>query len=117
MAEQEKDLYGILGVAKTATDDEIRKAYRKKARKLHPDVNPGNKEAEEEFKAVSAANDVLSDPAKRKLYDEFGHAGLSGGFDPEQARAYQRWQQSGGGRARAAGGAGGGFDVDNDADV
>jgi molecular chaperone DnaJ len=86
-----KDLYGILGVARTATADEIRKAYRKKARKLHPDVNPGDKRAEETFKEVSAAYDVLSDADKRKLYDEFGHQGLAGGFDPDKARAYQRW--------------------------
>ena len=106
-----KDLYGILGVSRTATPDEIRKAYRKKARKLHPDVNPGDKQAEERFKEVSAAHDVLSDPDKRKLYDEFGVEGLAGGFQPDQARAYQRWSAG-----RAAGGAPAaddGFDLDD----
>ncbi|HEX4338704.1 MAG TPA: J domain-containing protein [Polyangiaceae bacterium] len=88
----EKDPYQVLGVSKTATEDEIRSAYRKLARKHHPDVNPGNKDAEAKFKEIAAAYEVLVDDKKRKLYDEFGNEGLRGGFDPEQARAYQSWQ-------------------------
>lgn len=87
-----KSLYDTLGVAKDASPDAIRAAYRKLARKHHPDVNPGNKEAEEKFKAISAAYDVLSDDKKRKAYDEFGDASLQGGFDPDKAREYARWQ-------------------------
>ena len=94
MANQ-KDLYAVLGVAKTATADEIKKAYRKLARKYHPDLNAGSKQAEERFKDVSFAHDALTDPEKRKLYDEFGHAGLQPGFDPGRAREYQRWSESG----------------------
>lgn len=69
-----EDYYKILGVAKDATADEIKKAYRKLALKLHPDKNPGNKEAEEKFKKINEAYAVLSDPAKRKEYDQFGSA-------------------------------------------
>lgn len=67
-----KDYYGILGVSKTATPEEIKRAYRNLARKYHPDVNPGNKQAEEKFKALNEANEVLSDPEKRQKYDQFG---------------------------------------------
>ncbi len=89
-----ESLYDTLGVAKTATADEIRKAYRKLARKHHPDVNPGDAKAEAQFKKISAAYDVLSDEKKRKAYDEFGDASLQGGFDPEKAREYARWQNT-----------------------
>ena len=88
-----ENLYDVLGVKKGASEDEIRKAYRKLARKHHPDVNPGNKGAEEKFKKVAAAYDVLSSADKRKAYDEFGDDSLKGGFDPEKARAYQQWSQ------------------------
>jgi curved DNA-binding protein len=87
------DLYGLLGVSKTATADDIRKAYRKLARQHHPDVNPNDPRAEERFKEISFAYDALSDPEKRRRYDEFGMAGLQPGFDPEQARAWQRWSR------------------------
>ena len=69
---EKKDYYAILGVKKNASAEEIRKAFRKLARKYHPDVNPGNKTAEEKFKILSEANDVLSDPKKRKIYDQVG---------------------------------------------
>jgi molecular chaperone DnaJ len=92
---KEKDLYAVLGVGRKATADEIKKAYRKLARKHHPDLNPGNKQAEERFKEISVAHDVLTDAKKRKLYDEFGMQGLQPGFDPEQAREYKRWAESG----------------------
>lgn len=98
---QQKDYYGILAVKKTATADEIRKAFRKLARKYHPDVNPGDKKAEEKFKEISEANDVLSDEKKRKVYDQLGF--YSDSIDPAAAEAYAR----GGGGSGFAGGAGG----------
>jgi len=106
VSESRRDLYEVLGVAKDAPKDTVRKAYRKLARELHPDVNPGDDAAEERFKEVAAAYDVLSDEEKRKAYDEFGFDSLQTGFDPEKARAYQQWQQ---GRQRTgyAGGPGG----------
>jgi curved DNA-binding protein CbpA len=64
MADPAEDLYSVLGVARTATDDQIRRAYRKLARKHHPDVNPGDKQSEERFKQVAAAHDVLSAPSR-----------------------------------------------------
>ena len=77
MAEK-RDYYEVLGVGKTATADEIKKAYRKKAVQYHPDKNPGDKAAEEKFKEAAEAYEVLSDPQKRQRYDQFGHAGMGG---------------------------------------
>jgi len=91
-----KDLYQVLGTSRTASAEDIKKAYRKLARKYHPDVNPGNKEAEERFKEASFAYDVLNDADKRKLYDEFGEEGLQPGFDPQKMRAYKEWSSGGG---------------------
>lgn len=73
-----KDFYSILGVTRTASQDELKKAYRKLAMQWHPDKNPGDKKAEEKFKEISEAYDVLSDPKKREAYDQFGHAGAQG---------------------------------------
>ncbi len=83
-----KDYYEILGVKKSASADDIRKAFRKLARKYHPDVNPGDKAAEEKFKTLSEANDVLSDPKKRKIYDQVGF--YSDNIDAATAEAYAR---------------------------
>src|SRR5579859_5786244 len=91
-----KDYYATLGVKKTATSDDIRKAFRKAARKYHPDVNPGDKKAEEKFKEISEANDILSDEKKRKVYDQLGF--YSDQIDPATAEAYARQQGAGGGR-------------------
>jgi len=87
-------LYETLGVPKTASADAIRKTYRKLARRHHPDVNPGDAKAEDTFKRVSAAYEVLSDEKKRAAYDEFGEASLAGGFDAEKARSYTQWQDT-----------------------
>src|ERR1044071_2023206 len=73
-----RDYYDILGVGKNASDDDIKKAYRNLAKKLHPDMNPGDKASEEKFKELNEANEVLSDPAKRRAYDQFGHAATQG---------------------------------------
>ncbi|GAA4351836.1 J domain-containing protein [Hymenobacter saemangeumensis] len=89
-----KDYYKVLGVDKSASTEQIKKAYRKLARQYHPDVNPNNAEAERKFKEVNEANEVLSDPEKRKKYDQFG-------------ADWQRYQQAGGARG---GQPGGGFD-------
>lgn len=86
-----KNLYAVLGLSANASDDEIRKTYRKLAKKYHPDINPNNPKATEKFKEITAAYEVLSNSEKRKLYDEFGEASLHGGFDPNKARAYQQW--------------------------
>ena len=96
----DRDLYSILGVAKDAKTDQIKKAYRKLAREHHPDRNPDNPASADRFKDVSRAYEVLSAPKKRKLYDEFGEVGLKDGFDAEAYRQYQAWQRAGGGRGR-----------------
>ncbi|HMD76430.1 MAG TPA: J domain-containing protein [Terracidiphilus sp.] len=92
---QNKDYYATLGVKKTATAEEIRKAFRKAARRYHPDVNPGDKRAEEKFKEISEAHDVLSDEKKRKIYDQVGF--YSDQIDPATAEAYARQAGAGGG--------------------
>lgn len=80
MAENKRDYYEILGVNRGATEEEIKKAYRKEAKKYHPDLNPGDKEAERKFKEVNEAYEVLSDSQKRARYDQFGHAGVDPNF-------------------------------------
>ena len=101
MAEK-RDYYEVLGIQKGASEDEIKKAYKKLARKYHPDMNPGDKEAEEKFREVNEANEVLSDPEKKARYDQFGFAGV----DPNY-----------GAGAGGAGGFGGGFDFGDLGDI
>ena len=86
MADQKRDYYEVLGISKGASEDEIKRAYKKMARQYHPDLNPGNQEAEEKFKEVNEAYEVLSDAEKKARYDQYGHAGVdpnfgAGGFD------------------------------------
>src|ERR1700678_1253732 len=101
-----KDYYSTLGVKKTASPDDIRKAFRKLARKYHPDVNPNDKKAEEKFKEISEANDVLSDAKKRKIYDQVGF--YSDNIDPGAAEAAARGGYGGGFGGGFAGGYPGG---------
>jgi curved DNA-binding protein len=107
-----KDYYSILGVSKTASQDEIKKAYRKLAVKYHPDKNPGNKTAEDKFKEITEANEVLSDPEKRKQYDRLGanwKQYQNAGFDPSAGRGgphYTYSTQEGGDASDFFGGSG-----------
>lgn len=100
MAENKRDYYEVLGVGKNATDDEIKKAYRKLAKKYHPDLNPGDKVAEEKFKEANEAYEVLSDSQKKARYDQYGHAGVDPNFGA-----------GGGGFGGFGGGFGGDFDL------
>jgi curved DNA-binding protein len=110
-----KDYYKVMGVSKTATADEIKKAFRKLAVKYHPDKNPGDKKAEEKFKEITEANEVLSDPVKRKKYDELGENWKQ--YEEQAARGGDFYGGRTGGRGRSQGGfnvedfggAGGGF--------
>lgn len=95
MAEEKRDYYEVLGLSKGASEDDIKKAFKTMARKYHPDLHPGDKEAEEKFKEINEAYGVLSDPEKKARYDQFGHAGV----DPNY----------GGGAGYGGGGFGGGF--------
>src|SRR5690349_21150161 len=106
-----KDYYSTLGVAKTATEKEIKQAYRKMARKHHPDVNPGDQSAESRFKEINEAYEVLGDPAKRKKYDELGanwrayeQAGAGAPGGGPGARPFGGWNVNMGGGAGAGGG-------------
>ena len=104
------DYYKILGIPRSASDEDIKKAYRKLARKYHPDLNPGNREAEARFKELSEAHEILSDPAKRRNYDQFGDPNGPGpqmgnggqGFDFDLGAFWDIFGGFGGGRARRA---------------
>jgi len=99
----ERDLYDVLGVKRDASQAEIRRVFRRRARQHHPDVNPGNTQAAETFKEIAAAHEVLGNEKKRQAYDEFGDAALRTGFDPEQSRQFQQrtapWSAEPGGAA------------------
>ena len=95
--ESKRDYYEVLGVSKTADEAAIKKAYRKLAKKYHPDTNAGDAHAEQMFKEITEAYSVLSDPQKRKLYDQFGHAAFDGtGPDPSAAGGYYGGNSQGG---------------------
>ena len=101
MPEQKRDYDEVLGVGRNASDEELKKAYRKLAKKYHPDMNPGDKEAEAKFKEVNEAYEVLSDKDKRARYDQFGHAGVDPNFGAGQGGGF------GGGFGGGQAGAGG----------
>jgi DnaJ-class molecular chaperone len=105
MAVQFRDYYEVLGVSKTATEDQIKSAYRKLARKYHPDVNPGDKSAEDKFKELNEAYEVLSDPEKRKKYDQLGQNWKAG----QEFRPPPGWEGAQGGYTDFGDAFGGGF--------
>ena len=97
-----RDLYEVLGISKTADEKTIKKAYRKLAKKYHPDMNPGDKTAEQKFKEATDAYNILSDPEKRKLYDQYGHAAFDGtGAESEFYKNYQNYGSQDTGRRGA----------------
>lgn len=100
-----RDPYAVLGVPRDADAKAIKRAYRKLAQQYHPDRNPDDADAEQRFKEVNAAHEVLGDPEKRAMYDEFGEDAAKMGFDPDKARAYRQWRGQGGGAA-------GGIDIE-----
>src|SRR5579885_1585278 len=105
-----KDYYEVLGVPRTATQEEIKKAYRKLAKQYHPDVNKNDKKAEEKFKEVSQAYDVLGDEEKKKKYDQFGQWSDQGGFDPRH-QAYRTYTWTSGAPGGGGGRSGSEFDM------
>jgi len=108
-----EDLYAVLGVPKDADAATIKKQYRKLARDLHPDKNPGDKAKEAKFKVVNHAYETLHDEKKRKLYDEFGEEAVREGFDAEKARAYKQWQSRSGNGGGFRGGGGGAVNLED----
>jgi molecular chaperone DnaJ len=108
----ERSHYDVLGVSKDASAEEIKRAYRRLARKHHPDHNPGDAQAEETFKQVGRAFEVLSDPKKRKLYDELGDDAERIGWDPQKAETYRQWARAGRGGGGGGAGGKGGFGID-----
>ncbi len=109
-----EDYYQRLGVSRQASADEIKKAYRKLAKQYHPDVNPGDRAAEENFKRVTEAFEVLSDAKKKKLYDEFGDDAAKFGWDEKKAEMYRAYRSGGGGGGGAGAPFGFDFNVGND---
>lgn len=108
-----EDFYAVLGVPKDADAATIKKQYRKLARDLHPDKNPGDKAKETKFKSVNHAYETLHDDKKRKLYDEFGEEAVREGFDAEKARAYKQWQSRAGNGGGFRGGGGGAVNLED----
>ena len=106
MAEK-RDYYEVLGVSKGASEADIKKAYRRAAKKYHPDFNPGNKEAEAKFKEVNEAYEVLSDSSKKARYDQFGHAGVDPNYGGGSGFGGGGFGGGGGGRSGGGGASGG----------
>ena len=108
MADAKRDYYEVLGVSKDASADDIKKAYRKAAMKYHPDRNPGDKTAEEKFKEINEAYEVLSDADKKARYDQYGFAGVDPNFNPNAGAGFGGFGGGGFGGGGFGGGMGGG---------